>query len=230
MTSSQRPLAIRVRSLRRHYGRFPALRDVTFDVPCGQLVALIGHNGAGKTTLLRTIATLDRPTAGQVQVMGHDVVRATMAVRRRIGLVAHRTLLYPDLTAEENLRFYGRMYGLDLPEEEVARRLDAVGLLPVRRARVRALSHGTARRLAIARATLHDPPLLLLDEPYAGLDPRAAATLDATLKDLAARGHTVVVTTHNVDRARDLADATLELERGCVGGEEEGPGEGRPGG
>jgi heme exporter protein A len=177
---------------------------------------LLGPNGAGKTTLLRILATLEPPSGGRAAVLGHDVVRAGATVRTHIGYFGHRSMLYPDLTAAENLRFFARLYGRRLTDAEVEARLRAVGLARLGRVRARHLSHGTAKRVALARALLHDPEVLLLDEPHSGLDRAGADGLDAVLRQLHARGRTFIMASHEIARALDLAGDVLLLERGRV--------------
>ena len=202
--------------LARRFGPVPALDGVDLVAPPGGVTVVLGPNGAGKTTLLRVLATLARPDAGSAQVAGADVRRDPTAVRRRIGFVSHRPLVYLDLTAAENLRFHARLHGTPADPARLAAALDAVGLARRRHRRVRTLSHGMRQRLAIARALWHDPPVLLLDEPHTGLDPAAADWLDATIRAAAADGRTVVLTTHDLDRAHALADHLVILRRGRV--------------
>ena len=209
---------IHVRGLVKAFGVHTALRGVNLDVEPGEFVSILGPNGAGKTTLLRILATLSKPTAGVVQVAGYDVQGAGPAVRRQIGLISHQTLLYPHLTAEENLRFYGRLYGLD--DSELDARIDEmlamVDLSARRHDPVRTYSRGMQQRLAIARAVLHRPRLVFFDEPYTGLDQRAAAILDGILQEVAAAGRTVLLTTHNIERALSHCHRVVILNRGKV--------------
>jgi heme exporter protein A len=169
--------AIQVRALTKSFGPHRVLRGVDLAVGPGEFVALLGPNGAGKTTLIRTIATLGRPTAGDVLVNGHSVRGDTGRVRRDLGLVSHQTFLYGDLTAEENLRFYGALYRMAGLDERIDYLLGKVGLSERRRDAVRTFSRGMQQRLSIARAILHDPPILLLDEPDTGLDQQAIRML-----------------------------------------------------
>lgn len=206
------------------FGPLTALDRVDLDAPPGRVTVILGPNGAGKTTLLRVLATLVRPAAGTVWVAGADALRAPAAVRARIGVVLHRPLLYPDLTVAENLGFFARLYGLDDPRARTAAALDAAELTAHRDRPVRTLSRGMAQRAAIARAGLHDPSVLLLDEPYAGLDPRAADRLDGALAAHAAAGRAVVVTLHDLERAAALAGPLVVLRRGAVAWAGEGGG------
>lgn len=205
--------AVAVDGLRRRFGRRDVLRDVSFSLADGGFLLLLGDNGAGKTTLLRVLAALLSPSAGQVSVAGHDVRTQAVAVRRCVGFVAHAPLVYGDLTARENLRFYADMYGVDDPAARVVESLERVDLTVRADDAAGELSRGMRQRLAIARALLHRPRVLLLDEPYAGLDARAAGVLDVILDELA--GHTsVVLATHEPSRLSRRATATLTLRDG----------------
>ena len=207
---------IRVKKLIKRFGLKTVLRGLDFHVEQGEFVALLGPNGAGKTTFLRILASLSRPSMGGVSIAGYRLPDQASAVRRRLGVVSHQPLLYGDLTAQENLRFYGRMYGvgnLNLRVEEV---LELVGLTPRRRDLVRTFSRGMQQRLAIGRAVLHDPEVMLFDEPHTGLDQDASIMLDTVLREVAARGRTVVMTSHDLARAADLASRFDILSRGVV--------------
>jgi heme exporter protein A len=204
------------RDLWRRFGRFVALAGIDLAVDAGTVAALLGPNAAGKTTLLRILATLDRADTGSASVGGYDVRAQAPAARRTVGLVAHQPLLYPDLTAEENLRFYAHLYGLPDDRDRPGRALDEMGLSAQRALPVRALSRGLTQRLAIARARLHDPRVLLLDEPHSGLDPGAADGLDEALRQLAGGGQTVLLATHDLKRAYELADQLIILAAGRV--------------
>jgi len=200
---------LRVEGLTRTYGPLVALEDVTFSLEAGEFLVVLGPNGAGKTTLLRTLARLIRPSAGRMWLDEEDWLTAPAERQREIGVLSHATYLYDGLTALENLRFFGTLYGLPDPETRAREALATVGLEAAADRWVGHLSRGQAQRVAIARAVLHDPGLLLLDEPYAGLDPRAAGRLSDALARLARAGRTVVLTTH--DLARAPAEATRYL-------------------
>lgn len=208
--------SIRTRSLTKSFGIKPVLRGVDLAVAPGEFVALMGPNGAGKTTLLRILATLSRPTLGEASVAGFPLPGGASEVRRRLGVVSHHPLLYGDLTAEENLRFYARMYGLQDPERRIGQVLEQVGLAGRRRDLVRTFSRGMQQRLAIGRAVLHDPQVMLFDEPHTGLDQDASTMLDGVLRDVAARGRSVLMTTHDLAHGLALADRTLILSRGKI--------------
>jgi len=205
-----------VKKLVKRFGLKPVLRGVDFEVQPGEFVALLGPNGAGKTTFLRILASLSRPTLGQVNIAGYQLPNQAAQVRARLGVVSHLPLLYGDLTAEENLRFYGRMYGLADLEPRITEVLEMVGLEARRRDLVRTFSRGMQQRLAIGRAVLHDPDVVLFDEPYTGLDQDASSMLDEVLKTVAAKGRTVVMTSHDLARAEDLATRFDILSRGVI--------------
>ena len=207
---------IDVKGLVKTFGLMSVLRGLEFHVDRGEFVALVGPNGAGKTTFLRILASLSRPSMGEVRVAGYRLPSQAAAVRIRLGVVSHQPLLYGDLTAEENLNFYSRMYGVADPERRVGAVLEMVGLKARRRDLVRKFSRGMQQRLAIGRAILHDPDVLLFDEPHTGLDQEAAAMLDTLLRDVAVRGRTVVMTSHNLDRAADLAQRIDILSKGVI--------------
>jgi heme exporter protein A len=207
---------IDVKGLVKTFGLMSVLRGLEFHVDRGEFVALVGPNGAGKTTFLRILASLSRPSMGEVRVAGYRLPAQAAAVRIRLGVVSHQPLLYGDLTAEENLNFYSRMYGVADPERRVGAVIEMVGLKARRRDLVRKFSRGMQQRLAIGRAILHDPDVLLFDEPHTGLDQEAAAMLDTLLRDVAARGRTVVMTSHNLDRAADLAQRIDILSKGVI--------------
>ncbi len=207
---------IEVRKLIKRFGLKNVLRGLDFDVREGEFVALLGPNGAGKTTFLRILASLSRPSLGQVKVAGYPLPVQAAAVRRRLGVVSHLPLLYGDLTADENLQFYGRMYNLPNLAARIDEVLGMVGLSARRRDLVRTFSRGMQQRLAIGRAVLHDPDVMLFDEPYTGLDQDASEMLDEVLKNVAAAGRTVVMTSHDLARAEDLATRFDILSRGVI--------------
>jgi heme exporter protein A len=207
---------IEVKKLVKRFGMKAVLRGLDFHVQTGEFVALLGPNGAGKTTFLRILASLSRPSMGQVKVAGFMLPAQSAAVRQRLGVVSHMPLLYGDLTAEENLQFYGRMYNIPALNERITEVLDLVGLSPRRRDMVRTFSRGMQQRLAIGRAVLHNPDVMLFDEPYTGLDQDASEMLDGVLKNVAAAGRTVVMTSHDLARAEDLATRFDILSRGVI--------------
>lgn len=208
--------AIEVRKLTKAFGHQAALRGVDLNVDEGEFLALFGPNGAGKTTLIRVVSSLTRPTAGTVRIRGEDLGKAGTSLRKHIGLISHNPLLYGDLTPDENLRFFARMYDLPDAAARIDAVLDQVGLVARRRDPVRTFSRGMVQRLAIARAILHDPAIMLLDEPYTGLDLQAADMLRAVLEDLAASNRTVILTTHNLEQGLEMCDRAAILNRGRV--------------
>jgi heme ABC exporter ATP-binding subunit CcmA len=210
------PPSVAVARLGKLYDVRPALRDVSFTIPVGSRVAMLGPNGAGKTTLLRILTTLAKPSAGRVLVEGLDAVTEANDVRRVVGYVGHQPHLYDELTARENLLFFARMYGLRDGAQRAAKLLERVGLAAKAAQRVRTLSRGQAQRLALARGIMHDPRLLLLDEPDTGLDDDANALLAALIRERANDGLTTIFTTHNLERGLALSDTTLVLVGGRV--------------
>ncbi len=225
--------AIVVSGLRKGYGDLPVLADLDLTVPWGELLVLFGANGAGKTTLLRVLSTQARPDAGTVTVAGFDLRKQEKSVRRRVGVVGHQGFLYDDLTCRENLAFYGRLFGLSQLDRRVDEALGRVGMKDRAGQRVRTLSHGMTKRVAIARAVLHGPDVLLLDEPEGGLDPESVEMLRELLERFTNDGKAVVMTTHNVERGREWAHRTAYLRGGKVVVEEPAAaasGAGSPGG
>jgi ABC-type multidrug transport system ATPase subunit len=185
-------------------------------VPAGQCVCLIGPNGAGKTTLLRVIATATGASRGDVRVFGHSTTEDADAVRQRVGLFVAQSYVYGELTPVENLRFTSIMYGREHTDAELRHRLAAVGLAKQAESRVRTFSQGMLQRLALARATLNDAPLMLLDEPYTALDSAGLRLVDSLIGDLRAAGKTVIMATHALERALDHCDRGLALDAGKV--------------
>jgi heme exporter protein A len=207
---------INVRKLVKRFGLKTVLRGMDFSVEPGEFVALLGPNGAGKTTFLRILASLSRPSLGQVTIAGYSLPSQAAAVRRRLGVVSHLPLLYGDLTAEENLRFYARMYDVPQAHKRIPEVLEMVGLANRRHDLVRTFSRGMQQRLAIGRAVLHDPEVMLFDEPHTGLDQDACQMLDTVLREVAARARTVVMTSHDLARVADLASRFDVLSRGVI--------------
>ena len=207
---------IEAKKLVKRFGLKTVLRGLDFHVEPGEFVALLGPNGAGKTTFLRILASLSRPSMGIVTVAGFALPAQSAAVRRRLGVVSHQPLLYEDLTARENLLFYARIYNIPNPSGRIEEVLEMVGLSSRHGDLVRTFSRGMQQRLAIGRAVLHNPDVILFDEPYTGLDQDASAMLDTVLKEVAARGRTVVMTSHDLVRAEDLATRFDVLSRGVI--------------
>jgi heme exporter protein A len=207
---------IQVNKLVKRFGPKIVLRGMDFQVSQGEFVALLGPNGAGKTTFLRILASLSRPTMGEVWIAGYSLPNQAGPVRRRLGVLSHQPLLYSDLSAESNLQFYGRMYSLKDLSRRIDEVLELVGLAPRRRDLVRTFSRGMQQRLAIGRAVLHNPDVLLLDEPYTGLDQDACEMLDLVLKKVATAGRTIVMTSHDLARTAEVASRFDVLSRGVI--------------
>ena len=208
---------IEARGLTKRFGSTFALDRVSFDVAEGEKVALLGANGAGKTTLLAMLSTLLAPTEGEATIAGHDLRREGTALRASIGVLTHRPMLYEELTPLENLRFFAKLYDVGSPDERIEELLRAVGLWLRRDDPTEVLSRGFHQRLAIARALLHKPGVLLLDEPETGLDRDALALLDELV--LQPPSLTVLAATHHRERVEGWADSALELDRGRLAGE-----------
>jgi heme exporter protein A len=207
---------IEVHRLVKRFGSKTILRGLDFKAGQGEFVALLGPNGAGKTTFLRILASLSHQTIGEVTVAGYSLPAQAAAVRARLGVVTHLPLLYGDLTAEENLRFYGRMYGISELNSRINEVLETIGLAPRRTDLVRTFSRGMQQRLAIGRSILHDPEVMLFDEPHTGLDQEACDMLDSLLRDVAGRGRTVVITSHDLVRVENLATRFDVLSHGVI--------------
>jgi heme exporter protein A len=191
------------------------LRGIDLEIGAGEFVALLGANGAGKSTLLKILSTLVPHTSGTLKLFGVAVKHSSLAARRRIGLIGHQSMLYHDLSALENLEFFGRLYGLKNARGRATELLEQLGLGARAKDPVKAFSRGMAQRVAIARALLHDPDLLLADEPFAGLDAPAAALLEKTLSGLHAAGKTIILANHDLRQSLALARRVVVLARGC---------------
>lgn len=208
-------LAVEVRGLTRAFGARKALDGVDFELPPGAFLSIFGPNGAGKSTLLRVLTTLTPASKGTAKVMGLDVAADAVELREHIGLISHNPLLYPDLSAEENLTFFSEMYGLADPEARVTELLAAVELDHRRLDLVRTFSRGMLQRLSIARALLHHPDILFLDEPYSGLDPHAMDILDSLVAQIREE-HTFVMVSHDLAKGLELCTHAMILARGKV--------------
>ena len=208
--------AISAIGLRKDYGDRSVLRRVDVSVPWGRTAALFGPNGAGKTTLLRILAGLARPDAGDVHIAGLRMRRSGGRARHLVGFVGHQTLLYSDLTCRENLIFYAKLYGVDGHTGRIESVLERLNLADRADRRVRTLSHGMQKRLSVARAILHEPAVLLLDEPESGLDTDSVASLGDLLQDWAASGRSALLTTHSSEIGQAWADQAFRLERGTL--------------
>jgi len=207
---------IKLVGILKTFGLLPVLRGINLEVGEGEFVGLVGPNGAGKSTLMRILATLSKPTGGQASIGGWPIPEHAEQVRRHIGLVSHQPLLYGDLTALENLLFFARIYQLDDPLERVKVALQEVGLWARQNDPVRTFSRGMTQRLTIARATLHQPDVLLLDEPYTGLDQDASRMLDSLLRRESAKGRTIFMITHDLAHGLNLCQRIAVLHRGKI--------------
>lgn len=207
-------LVIEAENVRKTFAWTPVLQSISCRIRAGEIVSIFGPNGAGKTTFLRVLATLLRPSAGSLRLFDHaptDVI-----ARQRLGFLGHESFLYPDLTPLENLSFYGRAYRLTNTTERIETVLEQVGLQQWRDTAVRVFSRGMEQRLSLARTLLHEPDLLLLDEPYTGLDARGIDTLQALLTTIRDAGKTVVLTTHDFSLGIAAASRALILHRGRI--------------
>ncbi len=204
--------ALAVEGVWKFYGDYAALREVSFDIEPGQCVALLGRNGAGKTTLIRILAGLSRPSRGVVKVFDTDFQNRT--TRNRIGILGHGIAIYDELSAYENLKLFASLYGLEKPDAAANHWLERTGLDRVKDSLVREFSRGMRQRLAVARAFLHDPQMLLLDEPFTALDDRAIALLQNLLRDALKDGRTVLMSTHQLREALELATHVVLINRG----------------
>lgn len=207
--------AIETKKLTKVFGDRKALDKVSIEVPKGAFLSIFGPNGAGKTTLVRTLATLSRATSGTALVAGFDAKEEPDKVREHIGLISHNPMLYPDLTAMENLMFTAQLYGVVNAEERVRELLRAVELDHRRFDVVRTFSRGMTQRLSIARALMNDPDVVFLDEPYAGLDPHAVEIFDGLIEQLR-DGRTFIMVSHDLQKGFDVCTHALVLARGRV--------------
>lgn len=207
---------IETRNLTKVFGRNYALQGVDLKMMPGDFLTIVGPNGAGKTTLIRCLAALTKPSSGSVLLGGQELGNGAAELRRSIGLVTHQPMLYDSLTAAENLRFYGRMYDVPRVEERVQQMINYVGLRHRLHDPVRSFSRGMRQRLSIGRALMHAPRVMLLDEPYTGLDYQATEMLRSLLQEMADAGPTVIMTTHNLERAVDGEGQLAILVRGRI--------------
>ncbi len=202
--------------LKKTYGLKPILRGFDLSIQQGERIAILGSNGTGKTTLLRILAGLTKPSAGTITIEGFDIVHDAQAVRQRVGFVAHQPYLYEELTALENLLFFGRMYNVDQAQERAVTLIQRVGLEKRIHERVSTFSRGQVQRLAWARALLHMPHLLLLDEADTGLDQEGQLLIDALLQEHTKRAGTTLFTTHQLERALNLGTQVILLNKGRI--------------
>jgi ABC-type multidrug transport system ATPase subunit len=214
------PFDVSIRDLSRNFGRRRALARVSMECRPGEIVGLLGPNGAGKSTLLSILSTLAAPTSGDVRYGGRTATEVGSSLRSRIGVLSHDLHLYPELTAQENLIFFARLYGVPNPSSCASRGLERAGLSDRANDLVQAFSRGMRQRLALERALLHTPHLLLLDEPFTGLDDASTVSLIARLKELRAAGRSVLVATHDLDTAEEVLDRAVVLRDGKLVGTE----------
>ncbi|NIM19146.1 MAG: heme ABC exporter ATP-binding protein CcmA [Candidatus Latescibacteria bacterium] len=209
-------LVLETTELAKQFGRLHALRSISLTVELGEFLTIFGRNGAGKTTFLRIVSSLIRSYSGKVTLFGKDLRKAEEDTRRRIGFISHESFLYKDLTVADNLTFYGRLYGVNPLQESVENIIARVGLEEKRNVVMRALSRGMKQRLSLARAFLHKPELLLLDEPYTGLDERACEILDEVFEGFINEGGTIIMTTHNIERGMKQANRIVVFDKGSI--------------
>ena len=210
---SETPAAVDVKNLAKQFGRRTVLSGIEFSLDKGDFFLILGPNGAGKTTLLRILATLLSPSSGEVVIDGFNLTNESTEIRKRIGFLSHSHLLYRDLTTYKNLRFYGEMYGVADLDARIDELLDRVELNHRRFDVVRSFSRGMLQRLSIARAILHKPEIIFLDEPQTGLDSHAVDILDGFIDELKS-DHTFVMVTHNAERGLNLANKAMILSSG----------------
>ena len=208
--------AIEIKNITKRFGPSIALQDINLTVDAGQFYVLLGPNGAGKTTLIKVLSTILKPTSGRVLVNGHDTVKEAADAKKSIGLVSHNPLLYEELTVLENLKFYAGLFDVDA---DLGGIMDELGLSHVKDRMVGKLSRGIKQRAAIARALLHKPRILLLDEPTTGLDLKSRTLFYTLLQELRAKGATIVMSTHLLEEAANLCSAGVVLNRGRIVGE-----------
>lgn len=207
---------IKATGLTKKIGSKTILRGIDLHIPKSQFVTVFGPNGAGKSTLLKTLALLMKPSTGEIIINGFDAKKDPAAISKQLGVISHQTFLYENLTARENLRFYGRMYDVPNLEDRIYDVLNQVGLEFSLNDPVRTFSRGMQQRLAIARAILHNPAVLFLDEPYTGLDPHAIQILNSVLARLNSDNRTIFMITHNFEEGLDITDRVLFVVQGRI--------------
>ena len=218
MSEQTRPVlndpVVKVQDLRKDFGCLQALNGVSFDLNQGEFLTIFGPNGAGKTTLIKILSGITQPTSGSAYVAGFDALGNDVRLRREIGVISHASCLYLDLTAFENLLFYAKLYSLECPETKASQAIAEVGLKLRRHDRVRTFSRGMQQRLSIARATLHDPSVLFLDEPFTGLDLQATNILKEHLHKLHTGKRTLIMTTHDISCGLEMCDKIAIQSKG----------------
>jgi heme exporter protein A len=221
--NTKRPLAVEAKSIVKNYDEEAVLRNVNISLPPGEVTVLFGSNGAGKSTLIRILAMLTRADSGRVSIYGLDIAENGPLVRGLTGSALHYPMLYNDMTVRENLEFFAGLYRLTSIDDLVNRVANQVGIRPRLDDRVRELSHGFQKRVSIARSLLHEPQLLLLDEPESGLDAQSVARLDCIIAGYKKSGRSVFMTTHVLDHGLEIADRALVLAGGVIGFESLNP-------
>ena len=212
----QKDLAVRLTKLSKSIDERLVLRQIDLEIECGGYVALLGANGAGKSTLLKIIATLTPPTSGEVSLFGRPLAGNGVELRRRIGFISHASMLYRDLSAKENLEFYAKLYGLENPTRRARQMLEMAGLASRANDPIKTFSRGMVQRAAIARALLHDPQLVLADEPFSGLDAPSIASLELLFADLSSAGKTIILVNHDIEQSLRLAERAVILRGGRI--------------
>ncbi len=208
--------AIRIKGLTKSFGGCLALKGIDLEVKPGEFVVIFGPNGAGKSTLIKILATIMNPSSGGVTINGFDLKNSAEEIRRRLGIVTHQTFLYHNLTAYENLEFYCRLYDVSHPTERIREVMTVMGMTSRLHDRVGTLSRGMQQRVAIARAILHEPAIMLLDEPETGLDQQGVAMLWGALRLTGGGKRTVILTTHNLERGLEMGERLLILAQGKI--------------
>ncbi len=216
MKTVKKEQAIEVSKLTKSFGNHLALNGIDLCVETGKTLAVFGPNGAGKTTLIKILASIMKPTAGEILINGFDFNHNAEVIRLQIGIVSHQTLLYSNLTAYENLLFYCRMYDVDNPKQRINQVISMVGMQSRLHDRAGTLSRGMQQRLSIARCLLHKPSIILLDEPETGLDQQAISMLWRALKEDDAKNRTIVFTSHSLERGLDTCDDLIILNNGEI--------------
>ena len=210
--------AIETHGLTKTFGSFTAVDHVDLAVQKGEIYGFLGPNGAGKSTTIRMLCTLLKPSSGTAKVAGFDIDREANEVRKRIGLVSEKLIMYTRLTAEQNLMFFGKLYGIDEPElkSKVGELLDMVKLTPFKDRSVGGFSSGMRQRMNVIRALIHDPEIVFLDEPTTALDPQSTKFVRDTIRDLKNGGHTIILTTHIMEEADELSDTISIIDHGKI--------------
>ncbi|MEM4409387.1 MAG: ABC transporter ATP-binding protein [Candidatus Caldarchaeum sp.] len=215
-TSTREASGILVRDVTKSYGSLKAVSSLNLDIECGTFLTLFGPNGAGKTTLIRMLAVLTRPSSGSISVLGHDALKEPNSVRAITGVISHDPYLYPSLTALENIAFFAKMQGVRKPKDRAQEVIAMVGLESRMNDLVRSFSRGMQQRLAVARAIVNDPMVLLLDEPYAGLDQHGVELFSGLLRWLKDKRRTIIMTTHNVSEGLGISDRVVIMNGGRI--------------